>query len=283
MRRKSPRIGYKETQVKIDLHIHSTASDGSDTPEQIVERAARSGMEAIALTDHDSVGGLSRAREACRGTNVALVDGIELSTYSTTEIHILGYGIDPQNANLLERLETFAQMRRERAAEILAKLRAYRIELDASQLDGLPNVGRMHIAKMLVSAGYCANVPEAFDRYLGQNGCVYCPSKRIIPSHGVQLIRDAGGVAVIAHPMRLLTSNRLQDLIDGLRPYGLEGLEVYYPSHDAKTADRLARIAQHNRLWMTGGSDYHGENRGNIEMGCVRWSPDKALKKRLSI
>lgn len=267
--------------MKADLHIHSTASDGSCTPQEIVAQAVQSGMDAIALTDHDTIAGNNACAQACMQAGIGFVHGVELSACSTVEVHILGYAFDPTHDELLTRLQEFGRKRAERARKIVHRLQDFRIELDTDELCAIPNVGRMHIAKMMIARGYCASVNEAFDRYLGQNGKAYVPSGRIIPAHAVELITRAGGVAVLAHPARFLIGGKLDDLIGGLKPLGLRGLEAYYPSHDSQTVQRLQQIAARSGLFCTGGSDFHGSNRPNVTIGCVDFCPSGRCRREL--
>lgn len=268
--------------MTLDLHIHTCQSDGTDTPEQVIEKAAQKRLGAVAITDHDSVGGVAAGAVAARKAGIAFVAGLELSTYSTTEIHILGYGIDVDNGVLLEKLDDFAQRRKERAKAIVERLAQFGIELDYDALSRAERVGRLHIAAQMVERGYCASVQEAFERYLGARGVAYFPSKRIIPADGVKLIKAAGGLPVIAHPMRFLQQNKLNDLVLGLKPLGLAGIETYYPAHDATTTARFLKIARENGLIATGGTDYHGANR-SVELGSVDWRPDALTARKLRL
>ena len=208
---------------------------------------------------------------------------MELSTFSVSEIHILGYCFDENNSQLLEKLDYFERKRRERATTILDRLFDLGIKLNR---DALPkdsaSVGRLHIAKLMVEQNYVATIPEAFDKYLGANGKAYCPSKRITPFQGVQLIKQAKGYPVIAHPLRFLQQNTLRPLIDGLMQFGLEGIEAYYPTHDEQVSKELKSLAKRYGLIATGGTDYHGENR-NIELGSVQFQLDGYTQSKLNI
>lgn len=269
--------------MKADLHIHSTCSDGSDSPEAIVRKAHAYGIGAIALTDHDNVDGVERAIAAGRKCGVQVVPGVELSTFSVTEIHILGYGIDVRDGALRERLERMRNQRKERIAKILDKLAEGGIKLDASSLDGIEgSVGRPHVARLLIEAGYAVNVNDAFDRYLGEKGSAYVPSRRITPVEGVRLIRAAGGIPVLAHPMLIDQKGRLSDLVNGLLGEGLGGIETYYPSHSAADIAVLNDIAARCGLITTGGSDYHGAGKTG-DIGCASYVLSPRTAKALGI
>ena len=269
--------------MKADLHIHSSCSDGSDTPEAIVVKAKEYGIGAIAVTDHDNVDGVERAVAAGRKYGVQVVPGLELSTYSIAEVHILGYDVDVHSAPLLERLERMRAQRKERIAKILDKLAAMGIKLDASPLDGIKgSVGRPHVARLLIEGGYATSVNDAFDRYLGEGASAYVPSKRITPGEGVKLIRAAGGVPVLAHPMLIKQKGRLTDLVQGLVGVGLGGIETYYPSHSAQDIAILSDIAKRNGLITTGGSDYHGAGKAG-DIGCAGYEVSPKTAKELGI
>lgn len=270
--------------MKYDLHIHSVYSDGTDTPTQIVQKAKEKGLNAIALTDHDTLDGLAELKGVAKENGIETVDGVELSTYSTSEVHILGYNVDVESDTLLTALADFSARREERIKNILVKLSKYNINLDYDSVAAaaVGAIGRMHVAKELINKGYCTSVYEAFDRYLGANGVAYIPSKRITPMEGVKLIKKSKGLAVLAHPLRFITAGRFNDFVYGLKPFGLDGVEGYYPTHDEKTIRTIIEIAKQNRLIVTGGTDYHGENK-NVELGSVDVKLDEKTKRALKI
>lgn len=269
--------------MKADLHIHSNCSDGSDSPEAIVVKAKEYGIGAIALTDHDNVDGVERAIAAGQKCGVRVVPGLELSAYSITEVHILGYGVDVRSGVLTERLELMRAQRKERIGKILDKLAAAGITLDASPLDGIEgSIGRPHVARLLIEAGYASSVNDAFDRYLGEKGSAYVPSRRITPVEGVRLIRAAGGIPALAHPMLIKQKGRLNDLVQGLVGAGLGGIETYYPSHTQQDIAILNDIARRNRLIATGGSDYHGAGKAG-DIGCAEYTLSEATASALGI
>lgn len=267
--------------MKADLHMHSVFSDGTDEVPAIVAKAKAAGLSLMSLTDHDTVKGVGLALEEGEKQGIKVLPGIEISTYAVCEVHILGYNIDINNDRLLTRLAEIEDKRHERINAILANLKKYNIELDEEKIfDRIGTVGRMHIAKQLLAKGYCQTITEAFDRYLGERGIAYVPSKRITPLEGVKLIKAAGGLAVVAHPLIFCQKGKLDDLIGGLKTYGLDGLEVYYPTHSLDDTAKLYDLAKKNRLIATGGTDYHGLNKKGVEPGDVDYVPDRfALEK----
>ena len=267
--------------MKADLHMHSVFSDGTDEVPAIVAKAKAAGLSLMSLTDHDTVKGVGIALEEGEKQGIKVLPGIEISTYAVCEVHILGYNIDINNDRLLTRLAEIEDKRHERINAILTNLKKYNIELDEEKIfDRIGTVGRMHIAKQLLAKGYCQTITEAFDRYLGERGIAYVPSKRITPLEGVKLIKAAGGLAVVAHPLIFCQKGKLDDLIGGLKTYGLDGLEVYYPTHTLDDTAKLYDLAKKNRLIATGGTDYHGLNKKGVEPGDVDYVPDRfALEK----
>lgn len=267
--------------MKADLHMHSVFSDGTDEVPAIVAKAKAAGLSLMSLTDHDTVKGVGLALEEGEKQGIKVLPGIEISTYAICEVHILGYNIDINNDRLLTRLAEIEDKRHERIKAILTNLKKYNIELDEEKIfDRIGTVGRMHIAKQLLAKGYCQTITEAFDRYLGERGIAYVPSKRITPLEGVKLIKAAGGLAVVAHPLIFCQKGKLDDLIGGLKTYGLDGLEVYYPTHTLDDTAKLYDLAKKNRLIATGGTDYHGLNKKGVEPGDVDYVPDRfALEK----
>lgn len=253
-------------KLKSDLHVHTIYSDGSMPPAEVLDIAKHKGLQAIAITDHDTVAGVREAIEYGEHIGVKVISGIELSSRSIMSVHMLGYGIDYTNPELLEVLDDLLVKRQERKDLILEKLAKYNIKINEGNLPTL-NVGRSHIAREIRNAGYVGSIQEAFDRYLGENRLAYVPSNRLLPMTAVELIKDCGGYAVIAHPMQLLNSGKLEPLIEGLLPYGLDGLEVYYPTHTEADIVKLGKIADKYGLIKTGGSDFHGiYKHGSVNM-----------------
>lgn len=244
-------------RCKSDLHIHTTYSDGSMCPEEVIDLAKHKGLGAMAITDHDTVDGLRVAMPYAESVGMRLIPGIELSANSVMAVHVLGYDFDYTNPELLGVLDGLLLKRQERAGQILDRLAKYNINIDRSKLP-TGNVGRSHIARELRNQGYVSSIQEAFDKYLGEHKLAYVPSNRLSPMQAVQIIKRYDGLAVIAHPMQLYRAHKLTELIEGLLPYGLDGLEVYYPTHSAKEIEILSGLAKKYHLIKTGGSDFHG-------------------------
>lgn len=257
--------------LRADFHTHSTASDGSLAPADLVRQASRRGLSILALTDHDTTLGLAAATAAASESGIRLVPGIELSTdVEPGEIHILGYGIDPDDATLQQTLATLRRARETRLDRMVERLRALGIDLDRDAIrPSTPggSVGRPHVARAMIAAGYVASVPEAFERYIGNGKPGYIPSRRLTPAEAVRLIVQAGGLAIHAHP---LTSPLFPDNLDALMAAGLAGIEAYYGEYSSEQRERLAAIAAEHGLLVSGGSDYHGEQfKHGRDLGAV--------------
>lgn len=250
-------------QGRVDLHIHTTASDGQMTPAEVVRLALERGLAAIALTDHDSMAGLAEARAAAEGTSLEVVPGVEISSdWPVGDFHILGLYVDPWDGPLHERLEAMRAARRHRARKILERLAALGIPLEWDEVVLSCNegcaIGRLHIADAMVRRGYVSTVREAFQCYLGRYGPAYVPRLRMTPMEIIGLIRRAGGVAVLAHP----AASGVAEHIPTLASWGLQGVEVYAPDHSPEDVQVLLRLAHQHRLLVTGGSDFHGVDGG---------------------
>ena len=243
--------------LKADLHTHTTASDGSMSPSKVVEWAVKGGLDVVAITDHDTVSGLAEGVQRAKELGIKFVPGIELSTVSVCEIHILGYNVPYENKDFVAALDSVQNMRIERNVRIGEKLRANGVNLDIDF--HAQGAGRMNMAREMVRAGYARDVQEAFDKWLGTSGKAYCEAKRLSPIDAVKLIKEFGGFASIAHPKKYLLDGRLDMLVEGLKRFGLDGLEVNYPSHTDKDRAELQSLCRKYRLYETGGSDFHGD------------------------
>jgi predicted metal-dependent phosphoesterase TrpH len=250
---------------RIDLHAHTTFSDGVLTPEALVARAVDKRLAALAITDHDTVEAIPRARAAA-GTALQLVPGIEMSTaFEGADLHILGYYIDPNHAALCERLVGFQDERRRRAGSIVERLRELGLALELDEVLALAGpgvIGRPHVAEAMVRAGLVSGFDEAFERYLGQHAPAYVARPAFSPREAIALIHAADGVSVLAHP----GSQMPDGVIERLRASGLRGIEVWHPQHGASTVRRYQALAQRLGLLTTGGSDFHGEHR-SVDLG----------------
>lgn len=253
-----------------DLHIHSSFSDGSDIPEQIVRLALGKDLKCIAITDHDIVDGVELAIAAAEGTSLEVIPGVELSTDSQgSDIHILGYCFDVHNETLKDRLQLFRDARVARVGRIIEKLQALGINISVDDVLSLASsdaVGRPHVAQALLKKGAVRTIPEAFEEYIAEGRPAYVAKLKQTPTEAIRLIQQAGGVAVMAHPMHTLRD----ELIPGFVQAGLKGMEVYYPNTSRKVIEFYERIADKHNLVKTGGSDAHGHFRSYCPIGMVR-------------
>jgi predicted metal-dependent phosphoesterase TrpH len=245
---------------RVDLHVHSTASDGRLSPAEVIEEAAERGLVYIALADHDSVNGIAAAQAAAkRFPGLSVIPAIEISTdIPEGEVHILGYFIDYTDPELLARLDGFKNSRLRRARAMVAKLEALGVPVDwrrVLELAGTSTIGRPHIAQAMMEKGHVSSFKEAFDQYLGHGKPAYVERDKMLPAEAVALIAKARGLPVLAHP---LTSADPEGLILELKPAGLVGLEVYYDGYSAEDVEGLLALAQKHNLIATGGSDFHG-------------------------
>ncbi len=256
--------------MAVDLHIHSTISDGTLTPQQIVQVAQEKGLTAIAIADHDVVAGVEPAMQAARGSRLRVIPAVEISTeHHGAEIHLLGYFIDIESPGLLEKLHNIREARRRRARQIVQKLNKLGVGItveDVAAQAGQGSTGRPHIAAALVKAGYVSSSQEAFARYLTPGRPAYVPRYRLSPSEAVQTITQAGGLAVLAHP----SIDNAEKYIDELQEEGLGGLEAYHTHHTDAQTRRFLELADELRLLVTGGTDSHGPRGPSpVEMGSV--------------
>lgn len=247
-----------------DLHSHTRCSDGTRAPADLVAHAAERGIRVLAVTDHDTVAGLADAQSAADRHGVRLVSGVELSvSVDGDEVHLLGYGFDPSHAALRSHLDAFVEARAERVRQIVQRLRETGVALTMDAVhDQAPHghaLGRPHVAHAMVAAGHVASVDAAFDRYLSPGQPAFVAKPPVPASDALDLLHDAGGIGVLAHPGHWTPSARLRALVDA----GLDGIEVVHPSHDASLEAYYRRWARTCGLLPTGGSDYHGHRDGD--------------------
>ena len=260
----------------VDLHIHSTHSDGTLTPAEIVDLAAARGVSAVSITDHDTAGGTDEALERGRGKGVEVLSGIEISSWhGNTSMHILGYRFSHDDPQFRSRLQLLQNGREERNARIIENLNKLGIRVEQEELlsySGYGQTGRPHIARLLVDRGITKTIDLAFKYYLRRGAAAYAERFRFPAVDAVAMIREAGGMAVLAHPQALDQSLRsIPALLKKLKNVGLEGVEVYYPSHSPKTVKNLLKVADELGLLITGGSDFHGgERNGNATGEWIR-------------
>ncbi|WP_027363757.1 PHP domain-containing protein [Desulfotruncus alcoholivorax] len=241
-----------------DLHVHTNVSDGASSPVEVVQYAARINLRCIAITDHDTMDGIDAARVEAQLNGVDLLSGVELSTECEgMEVHILGYCINPENSKFKKHLIAFQDARLTRAYKIINKLRDLDINIDIHQvlaLAGKGSVGRPHIAKVLLAEGKVSSVAEAFEKYIGVGKPAYEPRMKYHPLEVIGLIKQAGGVPVLAHPGISCDDKLVMRLIEG----GVQGIEVYHPQHNRDMEKMYLKICREHRLIVSGGSDFHG-------------------------
>jgi len=245
---------------KVDLHIHSTASDGRLSPAEVVRKSAEAGLTVIALTDHDTVDGIAPALEAAKDLpGLKVIPGVEINTdLPSGEAHMLGYFVDHTNAELGKALERLRQSRQIRAQGMIDKLGGLGIHIEWQQVKeiaGDATIGRPHIAQTMLDKGYISSIKEAFTKYIGRKGPAYVEREKIAQTEAVALILQANGLPVLAHP---LTFPEMETMVSKLKAAGLIGIEAYYDNYTAEEVDRLVRLAERHSLIATGGSDYHG-------------------------
>jgi predicted metal-dependent phosphoesterase TrpH len=261
----------------IDLHTHSTASDGSLSPQALVEEASRRGLTAIALTDHDTIKGLSEAQKTAEKSGLRFIPGIELqiewNQESGGEFHLLGLGINRPSPAFLEAVAALAKSREKRNLEILERMHELSIDVTYEEIrafSGGHSVGRPHFAALLVNRKIVKNREQAFRRYLGRGKPLYAPKAGLEFDKAVPLIKESGGIAVLAHPMSLFVAwGRLPELVKSLKERGLDGLEAWHPTAKVRACKRLEDLGRSLGLYITAGSDFHGEARPDRKLGIT--------------
>ncbi len=260
----------------IDLHSHTNASDGTDAPARLVELAVERGVEALAITDHDTFAGFDEALPAARAAGLDLVCGVELSCkYEGKSPHLLAYfPLAPVDAAFRAWVDGILDSRRERNRAMISQLQklGVKIELEEVEAVGRSITGRPHFARVLIDKGYATDRQDAFDRYIGESGTAFVERQGPTFEEAVAKIKASGGVSSLAHPIRLsLASNPDKEaaLFDRLRGLGLDALEVWHTDHKPALIKRYAAYAHNHNMLMTGGSDYHGDNKPNARLGGV--------------
>lgn len=260
----------------IDLHTHSTFSDGTDTPAALVAQARARGLTAVALTDHDTVEGIPELLRAGREQGLTVVPGVELSVDAAVapggHLHMLGLLIDPQCRELQATLAELAAERERRGERIVEKLRGLGIAVTAEELRaeaGEGAVGRPHVARLLMRKGHAASIQDAFDRYLGRGKPAYADKQKLNEAEAINLIHRAGGLAILAHAhlMKYPDYPAAEAKVLALLELGLDGFEVYYPGMPGEYTRGLLALARTHNLAVSGGSDYHGANKPDVRLG----------------
>lgn len=258
--------------MNFDLHIHTTHSDGTFTVPEIVEKAKKLKLNTIAITDHDTLSGLKHISEL-ETEDLKIIPGIEFSIiYKEQGLHLLGYFINPEDLNITKKLEDLQLKRQNRANKIIEKLKGMGMIIDQKLLSNITNgsdsFGRPHIAKALQSLGYVQTVEEAFDRFIGKGGPAFVPNEKLTIEEAIKLIHQAGGVAILAHPyLSIKNEEAIPQLLKDLISLGLDGVEVFYPKHTDAQIYELLKFSKEHGLKITGGSDFHGLNKPNIQIG----------------
>jgi 3',5'-nucleoside bisphosphate phosphatase len=267
-----------------DLHLHTNFSDGTFTPEELVLQAQKSGLACIAVTDHDSVEGCARAAAACAAVNMEFVTGTELTAeHDDTELHVLGYFLDTQNKKLLAEIAKFQAVRQNRIYEMVARINDLGMPLEVESVFALANCkspGRPHVARAMAKAGLVRNLDEAFELFLKKGRAAWVPKSKVSALEAIELVHQAGGLAVMAHPGLNRTDNIIPDLVAA----GMDGIECFHTKHSTTMAERYLEIADKYKLLVTGGSDCHGFSKGKPLIGTVKlpYEHVQKMKERIA-
>lgn len=271
---------------KIDLHMHSTASDGVFSPTEVVQKALECGLNVIALTDHDTTNGLHEARHAAKNTSLDVIAGIELGCENGYRgIDVLGYYLNIDHTGFQNSLTKMRTQREHRAESMIEKLSELGVEIPLERVmevaDGA-SVTRPHIAKVMLEVGVVETFQEAFDKYIADDGPAYAPRFRLTPQTAIELVHSAGGVAVLAHPGRY---EKPLEIAEEFVKHGLDGIEVFYPTHEPELREALLKFVKRHNLIPTGGTDFHRpDEEGNIFIGdeTVPYESVEALRRKAS-
>ena len=260
-----------------DLHVHTSISDSTFSPEKVIELAKLKGLDAIAITDHDTCAAITPAIVIAKDIGVEIIPGVELTAeLDDDEIHMLGYFIDWQNEAFTKKLEELCKVREERAKEILRRLGEQSIDLKYEDLleiagPGTGSIGRLHIANLLYKKGKVACIREAFTKYIGNDSPAYVKKFKLSPKEASDMIKAVGGVTVLAHPKTINTEIRpLEDIVKMLVDEGIQGIEVYHSDHNNKDSAEFKKLATDYGLLVTGGSDCHGLGKKEVLLGKVK-------------
>jgi len=257
-----------------DLHTHTLASDGTLSSQELIEEAIEKGIEIISITDHDTVDGLLNIKLM---PDIFFIYGVEISAEYPRTLHILGYGIDPNNEKLRGTLKELQEYRKKRNEIMVQKMNNIGFQITLEELleeAGNEIVGRPHFASLMVKKGYVSNYQEAFDKYLKKGAPIYVDKKRLSAEQAIELINAAGGISVLAHPYQSEAEvGKLESLLEELIGYGLQGIEVFYSKHTKKQTELYLSLAKKYDLLITAGTDFHGDNKPDISLGIeVKYS-----------
>lgn len=253
---------------KADLHVHTTASDGTATPAQVVEMAAKIGLGAIGIADHDTIGGIKEALDAGKRNNIVVVPAVEINTdFGKHELHILGYFIDPDSTYLHEKLDYLRSERMTRGIRIVERLNQIGLKISMDRVKEIADgavIGRPHIGRAIVESGYAGSLNSAFGKYLVQGTPGFIDRYKLTPVDAIQIVKASGGVPIMAHPAKAHDDEIIPELVAA----GLQGFEAYHTDHTSQQRRRYIKMAKKYNLLVTGGSDYHGpDNMKDIEIG----------------
>ncbi|MFN2342035.1 MAG: PHP domain-containing protein [Desulfonatronovibrio sp.] len=256
---------------QVDLHTHSTASDGTYTPFELVRHARNKGLQAIALTDHDTTGGLAEAMQAGIDLNMELIPGCELSVEYDGLMHILGLWINPDAPVLSASLKELRDKRNNRNEIMIKKLQDQGIDIsfdEVKKLAGDASIGRPHISRVLMNKGVISSIQESFDKYIGPTGTAYVPKEKFSPEKAIAMLKQENATVILAHPFSLKVGNEtLKNELMRLKDMGLDGVEVYYPEHTKEQTRAYEDMCNELGLLLSGGSDFHGSVKPHIKLG----------------
>lgn len=262
-------ILYKTKEVLkmkyADLHIHSSESDGSLKPKEIIAMAKKQNIKCISITDHDSIS----SQDNLEDRDILVIPGVEFSSkYKESEIHILGYYIDVNNERLINTIKKLHNSRIERTKEIVLRLSEYNVDLNINELLlSSCSIGRGNIADMMVKKGYVLNYKEAFTTYLAKGKSAYVEGEKLSCKEVIKLIVESGGIAVLAHPGKVYQKINFEKMILEFKSYGMKGIEVYHPSHSREQTNFFYNLTKKHKLLITGGSDFHGIDKSKHSIG----------------
>lgn len=273
--------------MDVDLHIHTIASDGTFTPEEVVRRAKEKGLKTLAVTDHDTVDGLAEAKKTAAEIGIEFVQGIEISCNTGEyEVHILGYFLNLTDEKFMAELEELKKARDERNIKMAQKFEALGIKVDMERVKAMAPgniISRVHFANYLVETGAALSKTDAFDKFLGKNGKAYLPKENFPPERAVKMLRANGAFVSMAHP-KLITTNDgiLENMVAELVKYGLNGIEAQYGAFTPSDIKKYKKMAKRHGLLVTGGSDFHGANREGVDIGDtgIDYSQFRLIKER---
>ena len=256
----------------IDLHMHSTASDGTDTPKEIITKCRKLGLRLSAVTDHDTMDSQTEAIATAKELKLKYLTGVEFSVRHTGELHILGYGMDTADRELAGMMDDLRGSRVERVREIIRVVQEHGMKIDFADVERFAKgntLGRPHVALALIEKGYASDLQDAFTRYLNEEGSCYVQRRKLSPQQAIEMILKTGGIPVLAHP-KFVRTDDIEALVAELRKMGLGGIEAYYPAHSDADVERYLKIAKRHGLIVTQGNDYHGAMRPYAAIACEK-------------